>query len=161
MIKKLNLLFLTLLNIGKIKYAPGTFASLITCLLFLLLINLLNITILFFFTLIIFLYSFVAINTSFESFDSNEPQEIVIDEVVGQMLPLLALPIYETLYIAPIEYYCLTAFLLFRLFDIWKPFPISYVDNNTEGALGIMLDDILAGFYTIIVIIIALFFIGG
>ena len=161
MIKKLNLLFLTLLNIGKIKYAPGTFASLITCLLFLLLINLLNITILFFFTLIIFLYSFVAINTSFESFDSNEPQEIVIDEVVGQMLPLLALPIYETLYIAPIEYYCLTAFLLFRLFDIWKPFPISYVDNNTKGALGIMLDDILAGFYTIIVIIIALFFIGG
>jgi len=161
MIKKLNLLFLTLLNIGKIKYAPGTFASLITCLLFLSLINLLNITILFFFTLIIFLYSFVAINTSFESFDSNDPQEIVIDEVVGQMLPLLALPIYETLYIAPIEYYCLTAFLLFRLFDIWKPFPISYVDNNTKGALGIMLDDILAGFYTIIVIIIALFFIGG
>ena len=161
MIKKLNLFFLTLLNIGKIKYAPGTFASLITCLLFLLLINLLNITILFFFTLIIFLYSFVAINTSFESFDSNDPQEIVIDEVVGQMLPLLALPIYETLYIAPIEYYCLTAFLLFRLFDIWKPFPISYVDNNTKGALGIMLDDILAGFYTIIVIAIALFFIGS
>ena len=149
------------MNIGKIKYAPGTFASLITCLLFLSLINLLNITILFFFTLIIFLYSFVAINTSFESFDSNDPQEIVIDEVVGQMLPLLALPIYETLYIAPIEYYCLTAFLLFRLFDIWKPFPISYVDNNTKGALGIMLDDILAGFYTIIVIIIALFFIGS
>ena len=161
MIKKFNLLFLNLLNIGKIKYAPGTFASLITCLLFLSLINLLNITILFFFTLIIFLYSFVAINTSFESFDSNDPQEIVIDEVVGQMLPLLALPIYETLYIAPIEYYCLTAFLLFRLFDIWKPFPISYVDNNTKGALGIMLDDILAGFYTIIVIIIALFFIGS
>ena len=103
----------------------------------------------------------MAINTSFESFDSNDPQEIVIDEVVGQMLPLLALPIYETLYIAPIEYYCLTAFLLFRLFDIWKPFPISYVDNNTKGALGIMLDDILAGFYTIILIIIVLFFIGS
>ena len=161
MIKKFNLLFVTFFYIGKIKYAPGTFASLITCLLFLLLINLLNITILFFFTLLIFLYSFVAINTSFESFDSNDPQEIVIDEVVGQMLPLLALPIYETLYIAPIEYYCLTAFLLFRLFDIWKPFPISYVDNNTKGALGIMLDDILAGFYTIIVITIALFFIGS
>ena len=161
MVKKLNLFFLTFLNVGKIKYAPGTFASLITCLLFLLLINLFNITILFFFTLIIFLYSFVAINTSFESFDSNDPQEIVIDEVVGQMLPLLALPIYETLYIAPIEYYCLTAFLLFRLFDIWKPFPISYVDNNTKGALGIMLDDILAGFYTIIVITITLFFIGS
>ena len=161
MINKFNLFFLTLFNTGKIKHAPGTFASLITCLLFLLLINLLNITFLFFFTIIIFLYSFVAINTSFNSFDSDDPQEIVIDEVVGQMLPLLAIPLYETLYIAPIEYYCVSAFLLFRLFDIWKPFPISYVDNNTEGALGIMLDDIIAGIFTIITMTIVLFYIGG
>ena len=161
MIKKFNLLFLNLLNIGKIKYAPGTFASLITCLLFLLFVNLFDIVILFFCTLIIFLYSFIAINASFKSFDSNDPQEIVIDEAVGQMLPLLSIPIYETLYIAPIEYYCVAAFLLFRFFDIVKPFPVSYVDNNTKGALGIMLDDILAGIYAIIVITIVLFFIGG
>ena len=161
MINKFNLFFLTLFNTGKIKHAPGTFASLITCLLFLLLINLLNITFLFFFTIIIFLYSFVAINTSFNSFDSDDPQEIVIDEFVGQMLPLLAIPLYETLYIAPIEYYCVSAFLLFRLFDIWKPFPISYVDNNIEGALGIMLDDIIAGIFTFITMAIVLFYIGG
>ena len=77
------------------------------------------------------------------------------------MLPLLSIPIYETLYLAPIEYYCVAAFLLFRFFDIVKPFPVSYVDNNTKGALGIMLDDILAGIYAIIVITIVLFFIGG
>ena len=97
MIRKFNLFFLTLLNIGKIKYAPGTFASLITCLLFLLLINVVDISILLFCTLIIFLYSFIAINTSHAAFDTNDPQEIVIDDVVGQMLPLLSIPIYETL----------------------------------------------------------------
>ena len=161
MIKRFNLFFLTFLNIGKIKYAPGTFASLITCLLFLLLINSFDISTLFFCTLVIFLYTFIAINSSFDSFDSNDPQEIVIDEVVGQMLPLLAIPIYETLFIASVEYYCVSAFLLFRLFDIWKPFPISYVDNNVKGALGIILDDVLAGIYTTIILMLIFFFIGG
>ena len=161
MIKKLNLLFVTFFKIGKIKFAPGTVASLITCLLFFLSINLFNIINLFFFTLLIALYSFVAINNSFDSFDSKDPHEIVIDEVVGQMLPLLAIPIYETLYIAPKEYYCIAAFILFRLFDIWKPFPINYIDINTEGSLGIMLDDILAGIYTTIILIIIFVFIGA
>ena len=161
MIKKFNLFFITFLNVGKIKFAPGTIASLITCLLFLLFLNILNITIIFFGTLLVSIYSFIAINNSFDYFDSNDPQEIVIDEVVGQMVPLLAIPIYETLYLAPEEYYCIAAFILFRLFDIWKPFPINYIDINTEGALGIMLDDILAGIYTIIILIIIFFFIGA
>ena len=161
MMNKFNLLFITFFKIGKIKFAPGTFASFITCLLFLLFVNLFNIVILLFCTLLIAFYSFIAINNSFDSFDSNDPQEIVIDEVVGQMLPLLSVPIYETLYIAPKEYYCIAAFILFRLFDIWKPFPINYIDINTEGSLGIMLDDILAGIYTIIILIIIFFFIGA
>ena len=161
MMNKFNLLFITFFKIGKIKFAPGTFASFITCLLFLLFVNLFNIVILLFCTLLIALYSFIAINNSFDSFDSNDPQEIVIDEVVGQMLPLLSIPIYETLYIAPKEYYCIAAFILFRFFDIWKPFPINYIDINTEGALGIMLDDMLAGIYTIIILIIIFFFIGA
>ena len=161
MIKKFNIFFLTLFKIGRIKFAPGTIASLFTCLLFLLLINIFNISIILLFTLIIFLYSFVAINNSFEEFNSDDPQEIVIDEVVGQMLSLLAIPIYETLYPLPKIYYCIAAFLLFRLFDIWKPYPISYVDNNVKGALGIMLDDILASIYAIIILIIIFFFLGG
>ena len=161
MAKKFNLLFLTLFNIGKIKKAPGTVASLITCLLFLLLINIFNISIIFLFTLAIFAYSFVAINNSFDEFSSNDPQEIVIDEFVGQMLPLLAIPIYETLYLLPKIYYCIPAFLLFRLFDIWKPYPVSYVDKNVKGAIGIMLDDIFAGIYTIISLVIIFFFLGA
>ena len=112
-------------------------------------------------TLIIFCYSFVAINNSFDEFASDDPQEIVIDEVVGQMLPLLAIPIYETLYPLPTIYYCATAFLLFRLFDVWKPYPISYVDSNIKGSLGIMLDDILASAYTIVILSVIFFFLGG
>ena len=161
MIKKFNLLFLTFFKVGKIKYAPCTIASLITCLLFLLLINIFNIFVLLLFTLIIFCYSFIAINNSFNEFDSEDPQEIVIDEVIGQMLTLLAIPIYETLYPLPKIYYCIGAFLLFRLFDIWKPYPISYVDNNIKGSLGIMLDDILASVYSIITLTIIFFFFGG
>ena len=147
--------------VGKIKYAPGTIASLITCLLFLLLINVFDILILLFATIIIFCYSFIAINNSFEEFNEEDPQEIVMDEVVGQMLPLLAIPIYETLYPLPKIYYCVAAFLLFRLFDIWKPYPINHIDNNVAGVLGIMLDDIFAGIYSIIILIIALFVLGG
>ena len=147
--------------IGKIKYAPGTVASLVTCLLFLLLINIFNIFVILLFTLLIFCYSFIAINNSFEEFNEKDPQEIVIDEVVGQMLPLLAMPIYETLYPLPKIYYCVGAFLAFRLFDIWKPYPVSYVDNNVKGALGIMLDDIFASIYSIIVLTIIFFFLGG
>ena len=147
--------------IGKIKHAPGTFASLVACLLFLLLMNISNITVIFLITLIIFSYSFVAINYSFNEFNSDDPQEIVIDEVVGQMLTLLALPIYETLYPLPAIYYCIPAFLLFRLFDIWKPFPINYIDKNIQGSLGIMLDDIFASFYSIIILTLIFFFLGG
>ena len=161
MIKKFNLSFLTFLGIGKIKYAPGTFASLISCFLFLFLINIFHIAFLLLIMIIIFFYSFIAINNSFEEFETDDPQEIVIDEVIGQMLPLIAIPIYETLYPLPTIYYIVAAFLSFRLFDIWKPYPISYVDNNVKGSLGIMFDDILASLYSILILSMIFFFLGG
>ncbi len=147
--------------VGKIKKAPGTVASLITCLLFILLINTFNITFIFLITISIFIYSFIAINNSFNEFKSDDPQEIVIDEVVGQMLTLLAIPVYETLYPLPLIYYCIGSFLLFRLFDIWKPYPINYIDNNVKGSWGIMLDDIVASVYSILILILIFFFFGG
>tara|TARA_B100000029_G_scaffold514039_1_gene615421 strand:+ start:1776 stop:2261 length:486 start_codon:yes stop_codon:yes gene_type:complete len=161
MIKKFNLFFLTFFKIGKIKYAPGTIASLFTCVLFYFITDIFSISVMILLTLLIFSYSFIAINNSFEEFDSEDPQEIVIDEVVGQMLPLLAIPIYETLYFLPKIYFCFAAFLLFRLFDILKPYPINYIDKNTKGSLGIMLDDIIAGFFSIIILTIIFFFLGG
>ena len=161
MIKKVNLLFLTFLMIGKIKYAPGTIASLFTCFLFLILINFFSIYFVFLVTLILIFYSFIAINNTFEEFNSDDPQEIVIDEVIGQMITLVAIPVYETLCPLPVIYYCILAFILFRIFDIWKPYPVNYVDNNIKGALGIILDDIVASFYSILVLCFIFFFLGA
>ena len=71
------------------------------------------------------------------------------------------IPIYETLYPLPVMYYCIASFLFFRLFDILKPFPINYIDKNTKGSIGIMLDDLVAGLFTIIVLTILFFYFGG
>ena len=161
MIKNFNIIFLTLFKIGNIKYAPGTIASIFTCILFIILNHYFSIFTIFILTLLVFFYSFVAINNSYQNFNSQDPQEIVIDEFIGQMLPLIAIPIYETLFPTHKLYYCIAAFLIFRFFDILKPFPINYIDNNTKGALGIILDDIVAGFFSIIVLSILFFFIGG
>jgi len=158
---RFNLFFLTLFNTGNSKYAPGTIASFVTCIFFLVLNNFLSIFYLFLFTLIIFFYSLYAINKSYQTFDSKDPQEIVIDEFIGQMLPLLAIPIYETLFPIAKLYYCIFAFVVFRFFDILKPFPINYIDKNTKGAFGIILDDIVAGFFSIFSLILLFFYLGG
>ena len=147
--------------IGKIKYAPGTFASISACILFLLLNYAFSYTFILFLIVLLFSYALFAINNSFDEFDSDDPQEIVIDEVIGQMLTLLAIPIYETLYPLPNVYYYLSSLILFRLFDIWKPYPINFIDKNVKGAFGIMLDDIIASFYSIFVLNLIFFFLGG
>ena len=74
---------------------------------------------------------------------SHDPKEVVIDEVAGVWLVMFFFP--QTI----IGY--LAGFILFRIFDIWKPFPISWIDNKVGGGLGIMLDDILAAVFAIIV----------
>ena len=111
--------------------------------------------------MLIFIYSFIAINYSLDVFKTEDPPEIVIDEVVGQMLVLLFIPVYETLYPLPVIYYLISAFFLFRLFDVWKPYPISYVDDNVSGSLGVMLDDIVASICSIFILVIIFFFFGA
>lgn len=70
---------------------------------------------------------------------TKDPQWIVVDEVAGQWLTLAAAPF------SPLWY--LLGFVLFRVFDIFKPWPVSWADHHVSGAFGIMLDDILAAFY--------------
>jgi phosphatidylglycerophosphatase A len=82
----------------------------------------------------------------------QDPASIVIDEIAGQWLVLLATPL------EPIPW--LLAFVLFRLFDIWKPWPVNWADRDFKGGFGIMLDDILAAGYALVVLIMALA-IGG
>ncbi|KHE91882.1 MAG: phosphatidylglycerophosphatase A [Candidatus Scalindua rubra] len=91
-----------------------------------------------------------------ESAQIKDPGFIVVDEVVGQWIALLPLPFlysilgpnYFYLYSAPIT---VVAFIAFRIFDIWKPWPVNYADKNVPGGYGIMLDDVIAGMYALIV----------
>jgi phosphatidylglycerophosphatase A len=69
----------------------------------------------------------------------EDPGEVVIDEVAGQWLALVPAPLDPVLYTL--------GFLAFRLFDIWKPWPVGWLDRRVPGGLGIMLDDIAAGVY--------------
>jgi phosphatidylglycerophosphatase A len=77
---------------------------------------------------------------------ASDPGYIVIDEIAAQWLVLAALPSRFWLYVA--------AFIAFRLFDIWKPWPISWLDRNVKGGLGIMLDDVMAAIYALALILI-------
>lgn len=76
----------------------------------------------------------------------KDPDEVVIDEVAGQCLTLVVVPL------APLPY--LAGFLLFRFFDVAKPFPIRWLERNLPGGWGIMFDDTGAAIYAIIVYLV-------
>jgi phosphatidylglycerophosphatase A len=83
----------------------------------------------------------------------GDPGAIVIDEVAGQWLALLPAPL------DPLSY--ALAFLLFRIFDVWKPWPVRWVDHHVPGGLGIMLDDLLAAFYAALALLVLLAIAGA
>jgi phosphatidylglycerophosphatase A len=82
----------------------------------------------------------------------RDPGSVVVDEIAGQWLTLVAAPL------DPIAY--ALAFVLFRLFDIWKPWPIGWADRHVPGGFGIMLDDVLAAGYALL-LLAAVLAIGG
>ena len=146
-------------GVGYISKLPGTIASLITCLIFYIFcffFSIKNILIPFIiFLIIISIFSIFFINKIYKNEDSKE---IVIDEFVGQNIPLLAwynvdlnssvifskygLDLYS------LEIWIILSFILFRFFDILKPFPINLVDNRIKNGFGVIFDDIVAGIFS-------------
>ena len=164
MINKLNYYFITLFIFGNsIQKFRGTWASLFTTLFLFLLVYILKIPviIILFFSLIILFYSFFAIESCLSNFKNEDPQEIVIDEFIGQSIPIILYELFHSdranTNTEALQIY-LYFFLLFRLFDGLKPFPIDYVDKKYKNAFGILFDDILAGFYVVFCLI--LFMVG-
>lgn len=96
----------------------------------------------------LFLAGWYYSNVYMRATSQHDPKEVVVDEVVGQWLVLCAVPA------TPINW--LLAFILFRIADIVKPFPVSYIDRHLKGGLGVMLDDIAASLYAIIVALLCL-----
>ena len=153
MIDKIGLALLTLFGIGHIKYAPGTVASFVTCLIYypliLIKINFIYLLIIF---LILLIYSIIIIDKLSHHFKEKDPKEIVIDEFIGQSIPLIFMSEYIISSKNPLLFFL--AFFLFRFFDILKPFPINIIDKKMKNGLGVVLDDIIAGIYTSITILI-------
>ena len=155
--KKINILFSTFFGYGYLTKIPGTVASVVTVIIIYLGFEILGYTDLKFsiiFFIILFFYSFYAVKDSEAEFENKDPRQIVIDEVLGQSMPLiLLLYLNQTNQInLPIEIYYMLSFLFFRFFDILKPFPVSYFDKNHKNYFGIIMDDIMAGLYTMIII---------
>ena len=131
----------TFFYLGKLPFAPGSWGSLGALLLWLLL----PVTFLFQLSalIILFVLGVYSSNKMAKYLDDHDPSEVVIDEVVGMGISLFMLPHNLGLY--------LLAFILFRIFDIFKPIFI-YRIQNLSGGWGIMLDDVLAGLLTFTIV---------
>ena len=162
MINKINFLFVTLFGIGKIKKIPGSFASLVTTLFLFFLFHVLNVSpnIILFSLIIIFFISLYAINIFIKDLAHKDPKEVVIDEFIGQSIPIC---LYEVAHNMPketdqiLKYYFII-FILFRIFDITKPFPVSYYDKNFKNSFGVIMDDVCAGLYVVAIIVLYMVF---
>jgi phosphatidylglycerophosphatase A len=133
-----------LFGIGFLPF-PGTMASLITIIVYYLFYNYLNTIFFLFFIILVLFYSLYFLNKTLnQSFSSSDPKEIVVDELIGQSIPLF---ICENNF-----FLIILSFLLFRLFDISKPWPASYFDLKIKNATGVIMDDIIAGIYTFLII---------
>ena len=154
---KINFLFITLFGIGKLKKIPGSYASLVTTIFLFFLFHILNIspnTVLIG-IIIVFLISLYAISNFIKDLDNKDPKEIVIDEFIGQSIPIYLYEIsHETEKSSDqtIIFYCI-CFLLFRLFDILKPFPVNFFDKKFKNSFGVIMDDVCAGFYVVLSLI--------
>ena len=158
MINKLNLIFVTFFGIGKIKKIPGTFASLATILLLFFLFHILNVSpnIILFAVIIIFLISLYAVNIFIKDLSNKDPKEVVIDEVIGQSIPLYLYEVSHSIskdFNDALKFY-LIIFILFRFFDIVKPFPVNYFDKNFKNSFGVIMDDVVAALYVVLILIL-------
>ena len=133
--------------IGKLKYAPGTIASLFTCIIFFYLNKYFQIEILILIFFTIFFLSLLSIQIYLKKYGDKDHQSIVIDEFLGQYVALFSIPLFE------LENNFINIciiFILFRFFDISK-IGLKSVEKM-PGAYGILFDDILGGIYTIPII---------
>ena len=146
---------ITMFGIGRISKMPGTIASFVTCIFYYLCIIFgVHIKFLLIAFLVILVSSIIFINKCSSNFTEIDAKEIVIDEFLGQSLPIFFLyhPLQKGDPFGGALVYLIMCFILFRFFDIFKPFPINLVDKKMKNGFGVILDDLLAGVYVIITI---------
>jgi phosphatidylglycerophosphatase A len=136
---------------GYLPIAPGTWGTLVAFPLHLLLVRLspggyyASLA-------IIFIVAVLTAGSAEKILDRGDPGIVVIDEIIGMLIGLIGAPTKAL----PL----IIAFFLFRFFDILKPFPANWVDAHLHGGLGVVLDDVIAGIYTLIVMQLLKFWLG-
>ena len=138
---KLIVALATGLYSGKIPFAPGTWGSAFALIpwYFCRGLSLVNYLIV---LAVIFVVGFLTSGSAEKIFDRPDPGCIVIDEILGMFITLTLAPNHPAAW--------LLGFVLFRIFDVLKPFPVSWLDTHLHGGIGIMMDDVMAGIYALI-----------
>ena len=146
-------IFVSIFYIGHIRYAPGTFGSMASLAILFFLFNIINIYLPI--LIILFVFSFFLSNYLINYFssitNSHDSKQIVIDEFLGIFFIFL---FYDVIFINNNYITCLLIFVCFRIFDICKIYPANYFDKQLLNGYGVILDDIIAGIYTILTMII-------
>ena len=141
----INNTYISFFGIGYIPIASGTFGSLAGLLLGYI-INHINFNLFYLLIPIMLLMGIIGSNLYEEQSGVKDSKIIVIDEVVGQLISMMFFMHNNMLIVI--------SFFIFRLFDICKPWPASYIDKKIKGGMGVMLDDVVAGIYTAITLYI-------
>ena len=147
-------IFATLFGVGLLPFAPGTWGSLFGLILFFYTNIYLSINVQFFYLLLLAIILFAILVCYFatkELSDNEKDQKsIVIDELAGVWIAFI--PVSGIVMMQDFLTYSILAFLAFRVFDIWKPYPIGFIDKKIKNHIGIVLDDLVAGLYAAITI---------
>jgi len=158
MSKIINYLFVTCFGIGSFRFAPGTITSLITTIFLYSLFHIINLSgnLILIILLIVFIYSFYAVSEYIKYNENKDPKEVVVDEFIGQSIPIYLYEISHGTVKDSQEavLFYMYIFILFRYFDIKKPFPVSFFDKKFKNSFGVIMDDVIAGLYVVITLII-------
>jgi phosphatidylglycerophosphatase A len=120
---------------------PGTFGTLAALPLVVLLSHFSSFSVYLIVTILVCVLGIWICGKTAEDMGVHDDSSIVWDEVAGMLITMLAVPLsWQTV---------LVGFILFRFFDILKPWPISYLDKHVDGGFGIMVDDVLAGLFAV------------
>ena len=162
MIKNINTLFVTMFCLGRIPKIPGTFGSLATVILLYIFFHILNLSPgkIFLFLIIVFIFSFIAVAAHIKDNENKDPKEVIIDEFIGQSIPIYLYEISHGTEKSSNDaiFFYGVCFVLFRFFDIIKPFPVNFFDKNFKNSFGVIMDDVCAGFYVVLSLICFMIF---
>ena len=157
MIKTFNTLFVTMFGLGKVPKIPGTFGSLATVIILYFFFHIFDLSsnLILIFLIIIFILSFLAVEHHIKNNENKDPKEVIIDEFIGQSIPIYLYEISHGTEKSSNEaliFYGI-CFVLFRFFDIAKPFPVNFFDKKFKNSFGVIMDDVIAGFYVVLSLI--------